>query len=941
MCAPLTSTPRSIASRAVRRVRPMLFLMALVPPLAFTAVYAESGPAAVSISEHSGRRPLFPAMEVLEDDSGNLPLEKITTTAMSARFVKLQGSPPNIGYSSSVFWVRFHINNESKAALRWMLQLSQPWTKRVELFIPEGNGYRSLTAGTGLPFGERPVYYRNFIFPVTQPPGVARYLMRIDPGINSLSLGLYAWDPASLQRFIAHEMSVHWILAGLLAAMVIYSLLLWGSIRDRTYLLNAAFIGTLGLYMLDFHGLAFQFLWPESSWWKTISLQVLSSLTYVAGITFFRHYLLLKEFLPGLSNALTVLAALHVARILFKTAGLPLPRDIWFIYLNMIVLLLLIYGGIKTALKGYRPARFFLIGTGLLLIAAVTTNLRVFGLISDNFITLWGVEFAAAMLVILVSMGLADSINAIRNELVHSQDDLLMLNRRLDEERERLSVTLRSIGDGVITTDLDGRVVMMNRAAEKITETPQTEAFGKPVEMVLRLDGPEGFPLNMPAACADGAEYSCESIGKGNLLSSNRGGRIIEYGTSPVTDRESRVIGTVLAFRDITERQMLEEEMLRSSRIESLGVLAGGIAHDFNNVLTVILGNITLAKMITPESERVYRILSEAEAASYRARNLTQQLLTFSRGGEPIRSTVDPGKLLVETVNFVLTGSQVRAEFMVRDDLSLIEADEGQLAQVINNVVINAMQAMPDGGTIRVCAKNRQVSAGEGIPLEPGPYVMISIADEGGGIPEENLKKVFDPYFTTKSYGTGLGLASSFNIVRRHGGYISAVSRTGGGAEIVFYLPSAMGSSVKMEQSSRNIIRGRGRILIMDDDEHILDIGVRLLNELGYSTDIAVNGDIAVEMYRRALESGEVFDAVIMDLTIQGGAGGRVTIKRLLEIDPDVKAIVSSGYSNDPIMADYREYGFHGVVVKPYRVEELSSVLHRVLSGRVENGADA
>jgi len=844
MCAFLTSTQRSITGRLIRRVRPELLLIAFAPLLAFTSVHGESGPKAISISEHFGRRPIFPAMEVLEDRTGDLSLENITAAAMSANFRKLQGSPPNIGYSSSVFWVRFHINNESKAALRWMLQLSQSWTKRVDLYIPERDGYRTLSAGTGLPFNKRPVYYRNFIFPVTQPPGVTRYLMRIDPGINSLSLGLYAWDPASLERFVVHEMAIHWILTGMLAAMVIYSLLLWGSIRDRTYLLNASFVGAIGLYMLDFHGLAFQFLWPESTWWKTISLQVLSSLTYVAGIIFFRNYLRLKEFLPRISNALTVLAALHGARILFKAAGLPLPRDIWFIYLNMIALLLLIFGGVKTALRGYRPARFFLVGTGLLLFSAVTTNLRVFGIISDNFITIWGVELAASMLVILVSLGLADSINVIKTELVRSQDDLLKLNRRLDEERERLSVTLRSIGDGVITTDLDGRVVMMNRAAERITGTSQREAFGKPVGDVLKCFGTEVAPFNPCAASADGAEYSCESIGRGKVPSANGSQRLIEYGASPVTDRESRVIGMVLAFRDITERQMLEEEMLRSSRIESLGLLAGGIAHDFNNVLTVILGNITLAKMITPESERVYRILSEAEAASYRARNLTQQLLTFSRGGEPIRTTVDPGKLLVETVNFVLTGSQVRAEFAVQDALSLIEADEGQLAQVINNVAINAMQAMPDGGTIRVRAENREVMAGDGVPLEPGSYVMISISDEGIGIPEENLKKVFDPYFTTKSNGTGLGLATSFNIIRRHGGYIAAASRPGGGAEISFYLPAATQKSAEAEQPSRSIIRGRGRILIMDDDENILAVAGRLLNELGYSVDIAVNGDI-------------------------------------------------------------------------------------------------
>ena len=384
---------------------------------------------------------------------------------------------------------------------------------------------------------------------------------------------------------------------------------------------------------------------------------------------------------------------------------------------------------------------------------------------------------------------------------------------------------------------------------------------------------------------------------------------------------------------DITARRKLEEELLKAQKLESLGVLAGGLAHDFNNLLTAILGNISLAKMDARPGDGIHERLEEAERASERAQSLTQQLLTFSRGGAPVKKTLSIKDTVRDIASFALHGARSKCEFSLDDDLWSVEADEGQLSQVINNLVINADQAMPDGGTVRVSARNVAVNSHSGLPIAPGDYVMISIIDRGIGIPREHLKKVFDPYFTTKQKGSGLGLATTYSIIKRHNGHIAVESTAGAGATFHLYLP-ATGQVHQKEPSPAGAARsGSGRVLIMDDEDMVRDVAGKILTRLGYDVAFARDGAEAIELYSQARKAGRPFDAVIMDLTVPGGMGGRDAVKRLLEIDPAVKAIVSSGYSNDPIMAEYAEYGFCGVASKPYTIKKLSDILQQVIAG--------
>ncbi len=378
---------------------------------------------------------------------------------------------------------------------------------------------------------------------------------------------------------------------------------------------------------------------------------------------------------------------------------------------------------------------------------------------------------------------------------------------------------------------------------------------------------------------------------------------------------------------DITERQRIESEQQRVAKLESIGMLAGGIAHDFNNLLTGIMGSMSLLRVQTPGLQDS-KLLNNIEKATSRASELTNQLLTFSKGGAPIRKPTSIVELINESIEFAIHGSSITYDMTVEDDLKTADVDAGQITQVFHNLVLNAVQAMPHGGKLTVSAQNVEVTDVEDNPLVPGDYIQLTFRDCGPGISRENLSKIFDPYFSTKNSGSGLGLATTHTIIKRHGGHISAHSDNG--AVFTLFLPAVDGEvapAVKVAEVSSAL---SGYILVMDDEELIRDVIASIIRQAGCDVVTAPNGEKAIELYQYALESDRPFDAVILDLTIRGGMGGLETFESLRKLNPDIKAIVSSGYSNNPIMAKYKEYGFIDVVTKPYRLEEIHEVLRRI-----------
>ena len=533
--------------------------------------------------------------------------------------------------------------------------------------------------------------------------------------------------------------------------------------------------------------------------------------------------------------------------------------------------------------------------------------------------------------------GLADATGTIRS-LVGFQEDITE-QKQAEEALRQSERRYRELADLLpqvaCETDARGNLTFVNRNAfDAFGYTPEDLGKGLNIFQMLAPEelekARERFSRVLLGAETEGFEYTA-------LRRDGSTFPVIIY-AMPII-RNGRPEGVRAVVVDITERQRAEEERQKMQRLESIGVLAGGIAHDFNNILTGILGNISLIARDPNLNEATARRLMEAEAASVQARSLTQQLLTFSTGGAPVKRTVAGVGLLKDTVEFSLRGASVVGRLSLPGDLWPVEVDEGQIGQVVSNLVINGQQAMPEGGTIEVTAENVTVTVDSSLPIDPGRYVRISVKDHGTGIPAAHLPRIFDPYFTTKQEGSGLGLAVCYSVVRRHEGHIAVESDLGVGSIFHVYLPASAEPPPDPTSSAEAQHRGTGRVLIMDDEEIVRYTAGGILEETGYEVAVAEDGEEAIQLYMVAMAAGKPFDVVLLDLTVRGGMGGKACLLRLREMDPDVKAIVSSGHAADPVMAEYRDHGFSDAIPKPYKMAELSAVVQRLLAqGRQGEG---
>jgi PAS domain S-box-containing protein len=506
--------------------------------------------------------------------------------------------------------------------------------------------------------------------------------------------------------------------------------------------------------------------------------------------------------------------------------------------------------------------------------------------------------------------------------------------RKIEEEQQVLSSLVENSNDLIGIASFDGYLVYLNRAGKRL--------LGLEDASDLRAVNLRDLIFKKHAVKMEGIFSQLHRAGtwRGEVRFRHfTSGDQIPLETHAFVVRDPKT-GQATAFanicQDIRERKSLEREMIKMQKLESLGVLAGGIAHDFNNILSAITGYVSLARLQAPSGGEIGRYLQEAEKATFRAKDLTQQLLTFSRGGAPLKRTVSVGDLVRDSAALVLTGSNVRCEIVLPQELWPVEVDEGQISQVVSNLLINACQAMPDGGVVEISGGNVALGINELPPLPEGKYVRISVKDSGIGITGKHLPKIFDPYFTTKQQGSGLGLATAYAIVKKHEGRITVESALGTGTTFHIHLPASGGEGPARERQEGKPIGGTGKILVMDDQKPVRDVAAAMLTSLGYAAATAEDGAEALKLYDEARKAREPFDAVIMDLTIPGGMGGMETIRKLLELDGEAKAIASSGYSSDGVMADHKTYGFKGVVPKPYNIRQLGEVVAGVLSPKAK-----
>ncbi len=512
---------------------------------------------------------------------------------------------------------------------------------------------------------------------------------------------------------------------------------------------------------------------------------------------------------------------------------------------------------------------------------------------------------------------------------------LKQTEKALKKSEEKYRRLLETTSEGFLLTNYDNKIIDANQSLCNMLGYSMDEIMGKTPFDLVDCENRKIFEKQISMV-----KVSRHRTYEIFLRKKNKEIFPALFNATTLMDKNENNISSFAFVTDLTKQKKDEKELQKMEQLNSIGTLAGGIAHDFNNIMTGLFGNISIAKSEIPKEHPAFKTLEKAENSINRARKLTHQLLTFAKGGAPVQEHIPIDKLAREVIMFDLSGSSIKPVFNNPKDLWRAKADKAQMQQVFSNITINAVQAMPHGGHLYVNFENTEITGNSDIPLKSGAYIKIVIKDQGAGIDKKHLDHIFDPYFTTKERGSGLGLATVYSIINRHSGFIEVDTGSDTGTAFTFYLPAIIKPHVhgtikkdhhNGKKDKTTDIYGKARILVMDDEEMIREVASEMLKRKGYTVETASDGKMAIEMYKDSMAGQAPFDAIIMDLTIPGGMGGEKALKGILAINPEAVVIVSSGYGEDPVMSDYAEYGFKGIIAKPYIMDNLDKILKQVL----------